>query len=107
MPEGSVSDLLRNPKASISLLQKLSICRDASLGVIVCVCLLLIVLSPGHREGMNWLHTRNPTILHRDLKPANLLMDKDWNVKVVSSCARTVFSLSTCHHPPPHTRPLV
>ena len=27
MPEGSVSDLLRNPKASISLLHKLSIAR--------------------------------------------------------------------------------
>jgi serine/threonine protein kinase len=70
MPEGSVSDLLRNPKANISLLQKLQIARDTSL-------------------GMNWLHTRNPTILHRDLKPANLLMDKDWNVKVCD------FGLST------------
>jgi hypothetical protein len=70
MPEGSVSDLLRNPKANISLLQKLAIARDTSL-------------------GMNWLHTRNPTILHRDLKPANLLMDKDWNVKVCD------FGLST------------
>lgn len=70
MPEGSVSDLLRAPKVTISLKQKLAIARDTAL-------------------GMNWLHTRNPTILHRDLKPANLLMDKDWNVKVCD------FGLST------------
>jgi serine/threonine protein kinase len=41
--------------------------------------------------GMNWLHTRNPTILHRDLKPANLLMDKDWNVKVSFCCFEFIF----------------
>jgi len=70
MPEGSVSDLLRNPKMGITVLQKLVMGKHTCL-------------------GMNWLHTRNPTVLHRDLKPANLLVDKDWNVKVCD------FGLST------------
>ncbi|XP_039161908.1 serine/threonine-protein kinase EDR1 [Eucalyptus grandis] len=33
-------------------------------------------------RGMNYLHTRVPTIVHRDLKSSNLLVDQNWNVKV-------------------------
>ena len=33
---------------------------------------------------MNYLHHRNPPIVHRDLKSSNLLVDKNWNVKVLS-----------------------
>ena len=34
---------------------------------------------------MNYLHRRNPPIVHRDLKSSNLLVDKNWNVKVMVS----------------------
>lgn len=43
-------------------------------------------------KGMDCLHTSNPTIVHRDLKSPNLLVDTDWNVKVIRflmfSCSR-------------------
>lgn len=35
---------------------------------------------------MNYLHHRNPPIVHRDLKTSNLLVDKNWNVKVLVMC---------------------
>lgn len=35
-------------------------------------------------RGMNCLHTSIPTIVHRDLKSPNLLVDNNWNVKVIS-----------------------
>ena len=36
-------------------------------------------------RGMNCLHTSTPTIVHRDLKSPNLLVDKNWNVKVIET----------------------
>ncbi|EGC33327.1 hypothetical protein DICPUDRAFT_8978, partial [Dictyostelium purpureum] len=33
-------------------------------------------------QGMNYLHTYNPSIIHRDLKTLNLLVDTNYNVKV-------------------------
>ena len=35
-------------------------------------------------KGMNCLHTSIPTIVHRDLKSPNLLVDNNWNVKVMN-----------------------
>eukprot|EP01087_Luapelamoeba_hula_P020947 TRINITY_DN7230_c0_g1_i2.p1 TRINITY_DN7230_c0_g1~~TRINITY_DN7230_c0_g1_i2.p1 ORF type:complete len:1005 (-),score=128.15 TRINITY_DN7230_c0_g1_i2:404-3418(-) len=63
MPRGSVYDLLRDSKVTLSFKRKMLIAKDAALGV-------------------NWLHRSKPQFLHLDLKAANLLVDKNWTVKV-------------------------
>lgn len=63
MPRGSVYDLLRDSKVSLSFKRKMLIAKDAALGV-------------------NWLHRSKPQFLHLDLKAANLLVDQNWTVKV-------------------------
>lgn len=60
---GSVLQMLDNRHVDIKLLHALSMARDTCL-------------------GMNWLHSRNPSLLHLDLKPANLLIDTHGSVKV-------------------------
>lgn len=34
-------------------------------------------------RGLNYLHTRSPPIVHRDLKLANLMLDKNWDVRLI------------------------
>lgn len=34
-------------------------------------------------KGMLYLHANKPPIMHRDLKTPNLLVDYDWNVKLI------------------------
>lgn len=45
-------------------------------------------------KGMNCLHTSIPTIVHRDLKSPNLLVDKNWNVKVLHCLFYVVLNIS-------------
>lgn len=44
-------------------------------------------------KGMDCLHTSNPTIVHRDLKSPNLLVDENWNVKVIHFLIFLIFLL--------------
>lgn len=59
----SLKFVLDNKKIELSILDKLNICKDISL-------------------GLNYLHTRNPLVLHRDLKSSNCLVDKFNQVKL-------------------------
>lgn len=59
----SLKLVLDNKKVEISLIEKLRICLDISLGI-------------------NYLHTRNPLVLHRDLKSSNCLVDGNNKVKL-------------------------
>jgi len=50
-------------------------------------------------RGMNYLHHCSPPIVHRDLKSSNLLVDKNWNVKVMlkfNFSNHHVFSTNLC-----------
>eukprot|EP01103_Thecamoeba_quadrilineata_P014646 TRINITY_DN4406_c0_g1_i2.p1 TRINITY_DN4406_c0_g1~~TRINITY_DN4406_c0_g1_i2.p1 ORF type:complete len:519 (+),score=114.87 TRINITY_DN4406_c0_g1_i2:60-1616(+) len=59
--EGDFETLLRDPKSSISLYDRMCMVKDAA-------------------QGVSWLHGSN--IIHRDLKTSNLLYDKTRRVKV-------------------------
>jgi len=63
LPGGDVEKLLHDPKVELSLYQRMTMAKDAAL-------------------GMNWLHCSNPNVIHRDLKTSNLLIDENGRVKV-------------------------
>ena len=54
MRGGSVLQLIEDDSRAISLLQAIIMARDTCL-------------------GMNWLHSRNPSLLHLDLKPVRFI----------------------------------
>ncbi|KAJ8572967.1 hypothetical protein K7X08_009478 [Anisodus acutangulus] len=73
LPRGSLYRIIHRPHSQIDERRRIKMALDVA-------------------EGMDCLHTSNPTIVHRDLKSPNLLVDKNWNVKVCD------FGLSRLKH---------
>ncbi|XP_054804335.1 serine/threonine-protein kinase EDR1-like isoform X2 [Prosopis cineraria] len=64
LPRGSLYKILHRPNCQIDEKRRIKMALDVA-------------------RGMNCLHTSMPTIVHRDLKSPNLLVDNNWNVKIL------------------------
>uniref|UniRef100_A0A2P2KC80 non-specific serine/threonine protein kinase n=1 Tax=Rhizophora mucronata TaxID=61149 RepID=A0A2P2KC80_RHIMU len=66
LPRGSLYRIIHRPNCQIDEKRRIKMALDVA-------------------RGMNCLHTSMPTIVHRDLKSPNLLVDTNWNVKVLNA----------------------
>ena len=51
---------------------------------VLCICIFKIthfILADVHTIGLVYLHSQH--IVHRDLKPENLVLDHDYNLKII------------------------